>query len=57
MAAGVTLPFPLQSYFRLTAAGAGQFEHTLNFVEPVADLHYIEGCSEPKYYVGHLHAA
>ena len=29
---GVTLPFPLQSYFRLNAAGAGQFEHTLIIV-------------------------
>lgn len=26
--AGVKLDFPLQSYFRLNAAGAGQFEHT-----------------------------
>ena len=30
--AGVTLDYPLQSYFRLNAQGAGQFEHTLIIV-------------------------
>ena len=30
---GVHLDIPLQSYFRLNAAGAGQFEHTLIIVE------------------------
>ncbi len=54
--AGVSLDFPLQSYFRLNAAGAGQFEHTLIIVEPGADLHFIEGCSAPKYNVANLHA-
>lgn len=53
---GVTLPYPLQSYFRLNAAGAGQFEHTLIIVEPGGDLHFIEGCSAPKYYEANLHA-
>lgn len=53
---GVTLPFPLQSYFRLNAAGAGQFEHTLIIVEDGGDLHFIEGCSAPKYNVANLHA-
>ena len=54
--AGVKLDFPLQSYFRLNAAGAGQFEHTLIIVEPGADLHFIEGCSAPKYFEANLHA-
>lgn len=54
--AGVKLDFPLQSYFRLNAAGAGQFEHTLILVEDSADLHFIEGCSAPKYNVANLHA-
>ena len=54
--AGVTLPYPLQSYVRLNAAGAGQFEHTLIILEPGADLHFIEGCSAPKYYEANLHA-
>jgi Fe-S cluster assembly protein SufB len=54
--AGVTVEYPLQSYFRLNAQGAGQFEHTLIIVEPGADLHFIEGCSAPKYYEANLHA-
>ncbi|MBQ7678458.1 MAG: Fe-S cluster assembly protein SufB [Butyrivibrio sp.] len=53
---GVKLDIPLQSYFRLNAAGAGQFEHTLIIVEEGADLHFIEGCSAPKYNVANLHA-
>ena len=53
---GVKLDFPLQSYFRLNAKGAGQFEHTLIIVEEGADLHFIEGCSAPKYNVANLHA-
>ena len=54
--AGVSLDYPLQSYFRLNAQGAGQFEHTLIIVEPGANLHFIEGCSAPKYYEANLHA-
>ena len=38
------------------AAGAGQFEHTLIIVDEGADLHFIEGCSAPKYNVANLHA-
>lgn len=53
---GAKLDFPLQSYFRLNAKGAGQFEHTLIIVEDDADLHFIEGCSAPKYNVANLHA-
>ena len=54
--AGVHLDIPLQSYFRLNARGAGQFEHTLIIVEEGAYLHFIEGCSAPKYYEASLHA-
>ncbi len=53
---GVRLDIPLQSYFRLNAKGAGQFEHTLIIVEDDAYLHFIEGCSAPKYNVANLHA-
>ena len=53
---GVRLEIPLQSYFRLNARGAGQFEHTLIIVEDNAYLHFIEGCSAPKYYEASLHA-
>ena len=52
----VKVKVPLQSYFRLNAAGAGQFEHTLIIVDEGADLHFIEGCSAPKYNVANLHA-
>ncbi len=51
-----TVEIPLQSYFRLNAPGAGQFEHTLIIVEEGANLHFIEGCSAPKYNVANLHA-
>ena len=53
---GVNVGIPLQSYFRLNAKGAGQFEHTLIIVDEGAQLHFIEGCSAPKYNVANLHA-
>jgi Fe-S cluster assembly protein SufB len=53
---GVEVSYPLQSYFRLNSPGAGQFEHTLIIVEKGAKLHFIEGCSAPKYNVTNLHA-
>ncbi len=53
---GVHVDIPLQSYFRLNARGAGQFEHTLIIVDEGADLHFIEGCSAPKWNVANLHA-
>lgn len=53
---GVNVEIPLQSYFRLNAPGAGQFEHTLIIVDKGASLHFIEGCSAPKYNVANLHA-
>ena len=53
---GVSVEIPLQSYFRLNAPGAGQFEHTLIIVDEGSYLHFIEGCSAPKYNVANLHA-
>ena len=53
---GVHLDIPIQSYFRLNSPGAGQFEHTLIIVEEGASLHFIEGCSAPKYNEINLHA-
>lgn len=53
---GVSVEIPLQSYFRLNAPGAGQFEHTLIIVDKGAYLHFIEGCSAPKYNIANLHA-
>jgi len=54
--AGVEVDMPLQSYFRLNAPGAGQFEHTLIICEPGSKVHFIEGCSAPRYNVLNLHA-
>ncbi len=54
--AGIEVSIPLQSYFRLNAKGAGQFEHTLIIVEKGSKVHFIEGCSAPKYNVTNLHA-
>ena len=45
---GVDVSIPLQSYFRLNAPGAGQFEHTMIIVEKGAKVHFIEGCSAPS---------
>lgn len=53
---GVKVDMPLQSYFRLNAPGAGQFEHTLIICEEGSDLHFIEGCSAPRHNVLNLHA-
>lgn len=53
---GIHVDIPLQSYFRMNAPGAGQFEHTLIIVEKGASLHFIEGCSAPKYNTINLHA-
>ncbi len=53
---GVVLDRPLQSYFRLNAPGAGQFEHTLIIVEEDSHLEFIEGCSAPGYNDLNLHA-
>lgn len=53
---GVQVTTPLQSYFRMNAPGAGQFEHTLIIVEEGASLHFIEGCSAPKHNEINLHA-
>ena len=52
----VEVDIPLQSYFRLNAAGAGQFEHTLIILGKNSKAHFIEGCSAPKYSVNNLHA-
>lgn len=54
--AGVKVEEPLQAYFRMNAKNMGQFEHTLIVVEEEADVHYIEGCSAPKYGSQALHA-
>ncbi|HHW90003.1 MAG TPA: Fe-S cluster assembly protein SufB [Clostridiales bacterium] len=54
---GVKLEQPLQSYFRMNAEQMGQFERTLIIVDEGAQLHYVEGCTAPKYSKDSLHAA
>jgi Fe-S cluster assembly protein SufB len=52
----VTVEMPVQAYFRMNSEGMGQFEHTLIVAEDSAEVHYIEGCSAPKYSAFNLHA-
>lgn len=53
---GVKVTIPLQAYFRMNAERGGQFEHTLIIADEGSEIHYIEGCSAPKYDSAALHA-
>lgn len=53
---GVKVEIPLQAYFRMNSPHGGQFEHTLIIADRGSDLHYIEGCSAPRYADSALHA-
>jgi len=54
---GVKIEFPLQAYFRINAENMGQFERTLIIVDEGAQIHYVEGCTAPKYSTESLHSA
>lgn len=54
---GVDVKMPLQTYFRINAENAGQFERTLIIADEGAKLHYVEGCSAPTFSSGSLHSA
>lgn len=54
---GVKVDIPLQAYFRINTKNAGQFERTLIIAEEGAFVHYVEGCSAPKYTSDSLHSA
>ncbi len=54
---GVTVPMPLQAYFRINTQNMGQFERTLIIAEEASSVHYIEGCSAPTYTTSSLHSA
>lgn len=54
---GVKLDIPLQAYFRINSANAGQFERTLIIAEEGSFVHYIEGCTAPVYTTDALHSA
>ena len=53
---GVHIDMPLQAYFRINAAGMGQFERTLIIVDEGAFMHYVEGCTAPTYSRASLHS-
>ena len=54
---GVKCPMELSSYFRINAAGTGQFERTLIVADEGAQLSYMEGCTAPMRDENQLHAA
>ncbi len=53
---GVEVAVPLQAYYRMQTEAVGQFEHTLIVAEPGSSLHYIEGCSAPRFARSALHS-
>ena len=54
---GVKCPMDLSSYFRINAAGTGQFERTLIVADEGSSLSYMEGCTAPMRDTNQLHAA
>jgi Fe-S cluster assembly protein SufB len=54
---GVKCPLELSTYFRINAAGTGQFERTLIIADEGASVSYLEGCTAPKRDENQLHAA
>jgi Fe-S cluster assembly protein SufB len=55
--AGLQCPMELSTYFRINAAGTGQFERTLIVAEAGASVSYLEGCTAPMRDEHQLHAA
>jgi Fe-S cluster assembly protein SufB len=54
---GVRCPMELSTYFRINAAGTGQFERTLLIADESAHVSYLEGCTAPMRDENQLHAA
>lgn len=54
---GVKCPIDLSTYFRINAAGTGQFERTLVIADEGASVSYLEGCTAPQRDENQLHAA
>lgn len=54
---GVRCPIELSTYFRINAAGTGQFERTLIIADRGAQVSYLEGCTAPMRDENQLHAA
>lgn len=54
---GVRCPMELSTYFRINAAGTGQFERTLIIADDESYVSYLEGCTAPQRDENQLHAA
>ncbi len=54
---GVRCPMELSTYFRINAAGTGQFERTLLIADEGSYVSYLEGCTAPQRDENQLHAA
>ena len=54
---GVKCPMELSTYFRINAAGTGQFERTLVIADKDSYVSYLEGCTAPMRDEHQLHAA
>lgn len=54
---GVEVKTPLQAYFRINMENMGQFERTLIIADKGSKVHYIEGCTAPKFSTSSLHSA
>ena len=54
---GVRCPMELSTYFRINAAGTGQFERTLIVADDDSYVSYLEGCTAPRRDDNQLHAA
>jgi Fe-S cluster assembly protein SufB len=54
---GVRCPMELSTYFRINAAGSGQFERTLIIADEGSQVSYLEGCTAPMRDENQLHAA
>lgn len=54
---GVRCPMELSTYFRINAAGTGQFERTLIIADDNSYVSYLEGCTAPQRDENQLHAA
>ena len=54
---GIRCPMELSTYFRINAAGTGQFERTLIIAEAGSRVSYLEGCTAPQRDEHQLHAA
>lgn len=54
---GVRCPMELSTYFRINAAGTGQFERTLIVADEGSYVSYLEGCTAPRRDENQLHAA